>query len=78
MCRPAGYLAYGITHALVYSLAVLLAAGLAGIVDEDRLARGLPDPRERGRRREQVDWEAIGPPDATEDLGDLLAPRYES
>jgi len=29
ICRPAGYLAYGITHALVYSLAVLLGAGLA-------------------------------------------------
>jgi ceramide glucosyltransferase len=29
VCRPAGYLAYGITHALVYSLAILLAAGLA-------------------------------------------------
>jgi ceramide glucosyltransferase len=28
-CRPGGYLAYGITHALVYSLAILLAAGLA-------------------------------------------------
>jgi ceramide glucosyltransferase len=29
VCRPAGYLAYGITHALVYSLALLLVAGLA-------------------------------------------------
>jgi ceramide glucosyltransferase len=29
ICRPAGYLAYGITHALVYSLAVLVTAGLA-------------------------------------------------
>lgn len=29
VCRPRGYLAYGITHALVYSLAILLAAGLA-------------------------------------------------
>ncbi len=29
VCRPGGYLAYGITHALVYSLAILLAAGLA-------------------------------------------------
>jgi ceramide glucosyltransferase len=29
VCRPRGYLAYGITHALVYSLALLLAAGLA-------------------------------------------------
>jgi ceramide glucosyltransferase len=29
VCRPAGYLAYGITHALVYSLAILLGAGLA-------------------------------------------------
>jgi ceramide glucosyltransferase len=29
ICRPAGYLAYGITHALVYSLAILLAASLA-------------------------------------------------
>lgn len=29
ICRPAGYLAYGITHALVYSLAILLATGLA-------------------------------------------------
>ena len=28
ICRPAGYLAYGITHALVYSLAILLGAGL--------------------------------------------------
>jgi ceramide glucosyltransferase len=29
VCRPGGYLAYGITHALVYSLAILLATGLA-------------------------------------------------
>jgi ceramide glucosyltransferase len=29
VCRPGGYLAYGITHALVYSLVILLAAGLA-------------------------------------------------
>jgi ceramide glucosyltransferase len=29
VCRPAGYLAYGITHALVYSLVILLGAGLA-------------------------------------------------
>jgi ceramide glucosyltransferase len=29
VCRPAGYLAYGITHALVYSLAILLSSGLA-------------------------------------------------
>ena len=29
VCRPAGYLAYGITHALAYSLVILLGAGLA-------------------------------------------------
>jgi ceramide glucosyltransferase len=29
VCRPGGYLAYGITHALVYSLAILVASGLA-------------------------------------------------
>jgi ceramide glucosyltransferase len=29
VCRPAGYLAYGITHALMLSLAILLGAGLA-------------------------------------------------
>jgi ceramide glucosyltransferase len=29
VCRPAGYLAYGITHALVYSLIILAAAGPA-------------------------------------------------
>ncbi len=29
VCRPGGYLAYGITHALVYSLAILMAAGQA-------------------------------------------------
>ena len=29
VCRPGGYLAYGITHALVYSLAILLTTGLA-------------------------------------------------
>ena len=29
VCRPAGYLAYGITHALVYSLVILLVSGLA-------------------------------------------------
>lgn len=29
VCRPAGYLAYGITHVLVYSLVILLAAGPA-------------------------------------------------
>ncbi len=28
-CRPAGYLGYGITHALAYSLIILLGAGLA-------------------------------------------------
>jgi len=29
VCRPGGYLAYGITHALIYSLAILAASGLA-------------------------------------------------
>lgn len=29
VCRPTGYLAYGITHALVYSTALFLASGLA-------------------------------------------------
>ena len=29
VCRPGGYLAYGITHALVYSLAILISTGLA-------------------------------------------------
>jgi ceramide glucosyltransferase len=29
VCRPGGYLAYGVSHALVYSLAILLATGLA-------------------------------------------------
>jgi ceramide glucosyltransferase len=29
VCRPKGFLAYGITHALVYSLALLLATGAA-------------------------------------------------
>ncbi len=29
VCRPKGYLAYGITHALVWSLAVWLASGMA-------------------------------------------------
>ena len=29
VCRPAGYLAYGITHALVYSLALAGPAGAA-------------------------------------------------
>jgi ceramide glucosyltransferase len=29
VCRPKGYLAYGITHALVYSLGLCLATGLA-------------------------------------------------
>lgn len=29
VCRPKGYLAYGITHALVYSVAFLLTSGLA-------------------------------------------------
>jgi ceramide glucosyltransferase len=29
VCRPGGYLAYGITHALVYSLVILAASGLA-------------------------------------------------
>jgi ceramide glucosyltransferase len=29
VCRPGGYLAYGITHVLVYSLAILLTTGLA-------------------------------------------------
>jgi ceramide glucosyltransferase len=29
VCRPGGYLAYGVTHALVYSTAFLLASGLA-------------------------------------------------
>jgi len=30
VCRPKGYLAYGLTHALVYSLALWAASGLAG------------------------------------------------
>jgi ceramide glucosyltransferase len=29
VCRPGGYLAYGLTHALVWSLACFLASGLA-------------------------------------------------
>jgi ceramide glucosyltransferase len=29
VCRPGGYLAYGITHALVYSIALFLVSGLA-------------------------------------------------
>jgi len=44
ICRPAGYLAYGITHALVYSLAILLSAGLApwawGLVAATLVLRG--------------------------------------
>jgi len=44
VCRPAGYLAYGITHALVYSLAILLATGLApwawGLVAATLVLRG--------------------------------------
>jgi ceramide glucosyltransferase len=44
ICRPAGYLAYGITHALVYSLAILLGAGLApwawGLVAATLVLRG--------------------------------------
>ena len=42
VCRPGGYLAYGITHALFYSLA-LLAAGGAGLLGPGA-ARGHPDP----------------------------------
>jgi ceramide glucosyltransferase len=45
VCRPAGYLAYGITHALVYSLAILLGAGLApwtwGLVGATLVLRGV-------------------------------------
>ena len=45
VCRPGGYLAYGITHALVYSLAILLAAGLApwawGLVAATLTIRGV-------------------------------------
>ena len=45
VCRPAGYLAYGITHALVYSLAILLVAGLApwawGLVAATLVLRGV-------------------------------------
>jgi ceramide glucosyltransferase len=44
ICRPAGYLGYGITHALVYSLAILLSAGLApwawGVVAATLVLRG--------------------------------------
>jgi ceramide glucosyltransferase len=44
VCRPGGYLAYGITHALVYSLAILLATGLApwawGVVAATLALRG--------------------------------------
>ena len=44
VCRPGGYLAYGITHALVYSLAILLASGLApwawGLVAATLVLRG--------------------------------------
>jgi ceramide glucosyltransferase len=45
VCRPAGYLAYGITHALVFSLAILLATGLApwawGVVAATLVLRGV-------------------------------------
>ncbi len=45
VCRPGGYLAYGITHALVYSLAILLASGLApwawGLVAATLTIRGV-------------------------------------
>jgi ceramide glucosyltransferase len=45
VCRPGGYLAYGITHALIFSLAILLAAGLApwawGLVAATLTIRGV-------------------------------------
>ncbi|MEJ2671879.1 MAG: bacteriohopanetetrol glucosamine biosynthesis glycosyltransferase HpnI [Deltaproteobacteria bacterium] len=45
VCRPGGYLAYGITHALVYSLAVLVSFGLApwawGLVAATLCVRGV-------------------------------------
>ena len=46
VCRPGGYLAYGITHALVYSLAILLGSGLApwawGLAAATLVLRGHP------------------------------------
>ena len=47
VCRPRGYLAYGITHALVYSL-VLLAAGPGAL--GLGLGGGHPDPAGGGGR----------------------------
>jgi ceramide glucosyltransferase len=45
VCRPGGYLAYGITHALIYSLAILLSAGLTpwawGLVAATLTIRGV-------------------------------------
>jgi ceramide glucosyltransferase len=45
VCRPGGYLAYGITHALVYSLVILAATGLApwawGLVAATLTLRGV-------------------------------------
>ncbi len=62
ICRPAGYLAYGITHALVYSLAILLGAGLApwawGLVAATLVLRGVLAgfSERRGLKGEQPLW----------------------
>ncbi len=44
VCRPAGYLGYGVTHALAYSLLILLGTGLApwawGLVAATMVLRG--------------------------------------
>lgn len=65
VCRPGGYLAYGITHALVYSLGLLWTTGLApwgwGVVAATLFLRGAVAVfSERFCLRGNLPWWALG------------------
>jgi ceramide glucosyltransferase len=65
VCRPGGYLAYGITHALVYSLAILVAAGFTpwawGLVAATLIIRGVVANFSEYRcLRGELPWWAVG------------------
>lgn len=64
VCRPKGYLAYGITHALVYSLAFCWASGanshgLQAVAAALAVRWGLAILSERGCLRGHLPWQAF-------------------
>jgi ceramide glucosyltransferase len=65
VCRPGGYLAYGITHALVYSLAILFTTGFTpwawGLVAATLIIRGVVANFSEYRcLRGELPWWAFG------------------